>query len=453
MPGDTVSFSDLSIGSPVSWSWVFSPGTVTYLSGSTAASQYPQVSFNLSGYYTVSLTVTNTNGSDTEVKTDYIHAFIPGMWTGATSSDWNTASNWDEGAVPVGTTNVTISPTALNEPVYTGDFAVGIQCGDLTIPTGALMQITGNFTINSGKSLTFAGNGELDISGNWTNNGIFNTGTGTVTFSGAEPSLVSNNGTITDVTSYNRATLTKSLVPLTDSLPGPSGDDASMDVPVGFTFNYAGTDYTQAHLCTNGWISLNATGSSASNTRLFTADLPNVVMAPWWDDLEDDGTSRISYKTEGSEPARVFSAEWYRLLSYTTGASARLTFQVKLYESTNIIEFHYGNVNTGSHSGSETASIGIEDATGGPGHFIEATTGSTTTGVSNLKSLTDWPTVNYRFSPPPVTENFYNLNINKNSTQVSFNCSVNVAGALTIQPGANLKIQFPRSLTLIPAGD
>ncbi len=418
------------------------------MAGALPPHNNPQVSFNNSGYYTVSLTVTNANGSDTETKTNYIHAFVPGLWTGATSSDWNTASNWDEGVVPGGTTNVTISPAALNEPSFTGDFTVGTQCGSLTIPAGALMEISGNFTINAGKSLTFAGNGELDISGNWTNNGTFTPGTGTVTFSGTNPSLVSNNGTLSNITSYQRSTIPKSITFLSDSMPGPAGDDVSVDVPIGFTFNYSGQGYTHAHICTNGWISLNATGSSASNNKLFSMDAPNSVLAPWWDDLEDDGTSFVSYKTEGSTPYCVFTAEWYRVLSYTSGASARITFQVKLFESTNNIEFHYGDVNTGTHSGSETASIGIEDATGGPNHFIEATTGSTTTGVSNLKSLTNWPAENYRFSPPPTIENFYNLNINKNGTQVSFSCNVNVAGTLTINPAANLKVNYPRSLTL-----
>ena len=448
LPGNPVTFTDLSIGSPVSWSWVFSPGTVTYLGGTTSASPNPQVSFNNSGYYTVSLTVTNANGSDTEIKTNYIHAFVPGMWTGATSSDWNTASNWDDGIVPGGATNVTFSPTALNEPSFTGDFMVGTQCGSLTIPAGALMEISGNFTINAGKSLTFAGNGELDISGNWTNNGTFTPGTGTVTFSGTAPSVVYNNGTMPNITTYQRSTLDKIMVHITDSITGPTGDDASMDIPIGFTFNYIGTEYTQAHICTNGWISLNATGSSNSNAQLFTTTAPNITFAPWWDDLKaDPGYGFVSYKTEGESPSRVFIVEWHRVLTYPT-ASSRITFQMQLFESTNIIEFHYGDVNSGSHSGSETASIGIEDATGGPNHFIEATTGSTTTGVSNLKSLTNWPAVNYRFSPPPVVENFYNLKINKTGTQVSFNCNVNITGTLTINPEAILKINFPRSMSL-----
>ncbi|MEZ5082650.1 MAG: PKD domain-containing protein [Bacteroidales bacterium] len=75
--GQTVSFTDLSSDNPTSWSWSFSPGTVTYVGGTTSSSQNPQVQFNAAGYYTVSLTATNAAGSDGETKTNYIFATAP----------------------------------------------------------------------------------------------------------------------------------------------------------------------------------------------------------------------------------------------------------------------------------------------------------------------------------------------------------------------------------------
>jgi len=75
--GQTVSFSDLSIEGPTSWSWSFSPSTVTYVSGTSSSSQNPQVQFNAAGSYNVSLTATNTYGSDTETKTNYILVTAP----------------------------------------------------------------------------------------------------------------------------------------------------------------------------------------------------------------------------------------------------------------------------------------------------------------------------------------------------------------------------------------
>ncbi len=75
--GQTVNFTDLSTNSPTSWSWVFTPNTVTYVGGTSASSQNPQVQFDASGSYTVALTATNAGGSDTETKTDYINVVVP----------------------------------------------------------------------------------------------------------------------------------------------------------------------------------------------------------------------------------------------------------------------------------------------------------------------------------------------------------------------------------------
>ncbi len=75
--GQTVTFSDLSTNIPTSWSWVFSPSTVTYVGGTTSASQNPQVQFSAGGFYTVTLTATNAAGSDPETKTNYISVLFP----------------------------------------------------------------------------------------------------------------------------------------------------------------------------------------------------------------------------------------------------------------------------------------------------------------------------------------------------------------------------------------
>lgn len=71
---DTVDFTDLSTGSPTSWAWSFTPNTITYLNGTGASSQNPDVRFDAAGSYTVELTATNANGPGTETKIDYIQA-------------------------------------------------------------------------------------------------------------------------------------------------------------------------------------------------------------------------------------------------------------------------------------------------------------------------------------------------------------------------------------------
>jgi PKD repeat protein len=61
-----VRFTDLSSGSPYEWSWNFGDG-------GTSAVQNPEHNFRNPGNYTVSLTVRNIGGSDTETKINYIH--------------------------------------------------------------------------------------------------------------------------------------------------------------------------------------------------------------------------------------------------------------------------------------------------------------------------------------------------------------------------------------------
>jgi PKD repeat protein len=66
-PGQSVTFTDQSIYSPTSWSWSFPGGTP-----STSNLQNPTVTYAAAGTYDVTLTATNVNGSDPEVKTGYI---------------------------------------------------------------------------------------------------------------------------------------------------------------------------------------------------------------------------------------------------------------------------------------------------------------------------------------------------------------------------------------------
>jgi PKD repeat protein len=65
--GSTVTFTDQSTNDPTSWSWSFDGGTP-----STSTAQNPTVTYNTAGTYDVTLTATNSAGSDSETKTGYI---------------------------------------------------------------------------------------------------------------------------------------------------------------------------------------------------------------------------------------------------------------------------------------------------------------------------------------------------------------------------------------------
>ena len=449
LPGETVTFIDLTTAGPVSWSWSFSPNNVTYHDSTSSSSRNPRVSFDTTANYTVSLSVSDGSSSDTTTKSNYIHAYSPGLWTGTISPDWSLSDNWDGSVLPTITTTVTIPSSTPNWPVFTGDMTLGTHCGNLVISGSAGMTVTGSFTISPNQSLSFTGNGELSVGGNWSCNGTFLPGPGTIKFIGTTPSTVFVPGYDSDITTYQRSTFTRGMTALSGATNGPTSDDGNQDISIGFTFKYIGTNYTQARLSTNGWLSINGTGGSGyQNLSLFDSSIPNATVAPWWDDLTDDAGSVVSYKTEGSAPNRIFTAEWYHVPAYYQNSSTRLSFQVKLYETSNLIEFHYGSIATGSHDPEESASIGMEDETGGSGRFIEATTGSTIIGITDLVSSTDWPTVNYRFSPPDPESIFQNIIIDKNGSYVDFNSNTVVNSTFNVMPGASFQIRSGKTLTV-----
>jgi PKD repeat protein len=65
--GQTVTFTNLSTGTPTSYAWTFNGGTP-----GTSTATNPTVTYNTPGTYAVTLVATNASGSDTETKTGYI---------------------------------------------------------------------------------------------------------------------------------------------------------------------------------------------------------------------------------------------------------------------------------------------------------------------------------------------------------------------------------------------
>ena len=106
------------------------------------------------------------------------------IWLGNTSTDWNTATNWCSGSVPNATTDVTIPSAPGHQPVIG---ASGASCRNITIAGGAILTISGTYT--------------LDVHGAWSNSGTFTANTGTVSFTG------SSSQTITGATAFNGLTI------------------------------------------------------------------------------------------------------------------------------------------------------------------------------------------------------------------------------------------------------
>jgi PKD repeat protein len=73
-PGSPIAFSDKSKYNPTSWIWDVQPSSYRYANGTTKSSQNPEIIFDSTGNYSISLTVLNSNGADSLTKINYISA-------------------------------------------------------------------------------------------------------------------------------------------------------------------------------------------------------------------------------------------------------------------------------------------------------------------------------------------------------------------------------------------
>ncbi|MFN7313457.1 MAG: T9SS type A sorting domain-containing protein [Bacteroidota bacterium] len=185
------------------------------------------------------------------------------------------------------------------------------------------------------------------------------------------------------------------------SLATTADDAISTAFPIGFTFVYDGVSYTQAMASSNG-VLLFGTGrtGSATNNLATTTATQRPGVAPLWDDLQC--TQGVNYLLTGTAPNRVLTVEWLNMEWNYTSTTAVISFQVKLYESTNVIEFIYRQEPTAVVNG--TASIGIMGVASN--NFMSLNNSgtspvtSTTTSTNNI-STKPATGQTYTFTPPP----------------------------------------------------
>jgi len=160
-------------------------------------------------------------------------------------------------------------------------------------------------------------------------------------------------------------------------------------LPIGFQFCFFGNTYTQFYIGSNGWI-----GFTPGQPIAFTATaIPsagafvpkNCIMGPWNDLNPGFGAGPyVRYQTQGVAPFRRLVVQWTNCPMYQC-TSTTSTFQIVIFESTNIIEHHITNKPTCMAWAGGTATQGLHNLTGTVAVTVPGRNASVWTAVNDSK--------------------------------------------------------------------
>lgn len=188
---------------------------------------------------------------------------------------------------------------------------------------------------------------------------------------------------------YNSVAATANVVPYwRNQVANQNDDNRSRPIPIGFDFWYLGVRYTSVNISINGfidfsttsydgnwplgnpnpqppgyaicgsWISYRENGSTFYNSPCGNGTPPQsfdgtymALAAMYCDIWCSNGVNAlansIKYETIGTAPNRVFIVEYIDMDDWITPSISSYNFQIKLYETTGVIEYVYGSMVAG----------------------------------------------------------------------------------------------------------
>jgi hypothetical protein len=218
-----------------------------------------------------------------------------------------------------------------------------------------------------------------------------------------------------------------------------SDDYVVSNIPLGFFFNYYGTDYTNVSISNNGLVFSGSASGQWRNEPIGQSSIHGFI-APFWDDLVTWGGGSIYYKTLGVSPNRYLVVEWLNNQHYYTSASG-VTFQAILKEGSNEIVFQYQDVDFGA--GSEyannggSATVGIDSPSPGLGLQYSFNQPVLAPGLAIRFKFPQIQGVNMFVSSqaPPTKDRGSNMNLDVHYNNFGHDLGHDVVLATTLQDG------------------
>lgn len=183
-------------------------------------------------------------------------------------------------------------------------------------------------------------------------------------------------------------------------------------IPLGFTFTYNDSAYTDISVATNGFLAMGPVVVTSNQPISFASSTNNVVAAIGRD-IKSRDTGVLMYLLSGTAPNRVFTVQWknYRRVSTST-VDDDLTFQIQLQENGNKVLFVYGPFIAVTHLASQAVQVGLRGDSNADFNNRATTTdwSATTAGTANNNFCTLSSTVfpanglTFEFAPPAAGE-------------------------------------------------
>ncbi|HEY6505494.1 MAG TPA: fibronectin type III domain-containing protein, partial [Chitinophagaceae bacterium] len=212
-------------------------------------------------------------------------------------------------------------------------------------------------------------------------------------------SFTASPGTYTSITGGT-------LITLNGNGTDPVQDEGyANNIPLGFTFNYLGANYNSISASTNGFASFGTLVSAFFSNHLSSGVAARPLLAPLWEDLSLSADTGMKYLTTGAAGSRIFTLQWSNVLYDFGAGAAALSFQLRLHETINSIEFIYNQLPGAVQDFSGGASIGITGPASGSGSFLSLDNSSATPVASTTiatNTIVTRPATGqiYTFNPP-----------------------------------------------------
>lgn len=146
-------------------------------------------------------------------------------------------------------------------------------------------------------------------------------------------------------TTATDASLTDMSSGTTQLLAANIDDTASALTSIGFDFFFQGARFTQFSINDNGVLRLGAAAQTSTPYKPLAQAGISIITAYGADQRTHAGDGKVHFKVIGAAPNRTLVIEWLNnQANFDTGGAANLTYQVRLSESTGVIEFVYGSM-------------------------------------------------------------------------------------------------------------